>query len=206
MYRDLFNGWSSNVKHLGRLGTNHVIAAGAVVGVLPFWMSNEYYKAQEANPFKFFAESFSFKKNKQSVDLFLNSIIATVKERLGLVWSVRYAENVVCKTCRILNPNGDNNRWKDELILEFPLISRDDTRDDNNSFLISYVGGRRRVFVGPLITHWAYHGVWMTNNMLYRQVERKLVTEQRFNLNNLAFGRTKSFHAHHSFYFFRLPW
>ena len=85
MYRDLFNGWSSNVKHLGRLGTNHVIAAAAVVGVLPFWMSNEYYKAQEANPFKFFAESFSFKKNKQSVDLFLNSIIATVKERLGLV-------------------------------------------------------------------------------------------------------------------------
>ena len=62
VYRDLFNGWSSNVKHLGKLGTNYIIAAAAVISVLLFWMVNEYYKAQEANPFKFFAESFSLKK------------------------------------------------------------------------------------------------------------------------------------------------
>ena len=63
-YRDLYNGWSKSVHQLGRLGTNHVITAAAVIGVVPFWIVNKYYKAQKANPFKYFAITFSFKKTK----------------------------------------------------------------------------------------------------------------------------------------------
>ena len=88
---------------------NHVIAAAAAVGVIPFWYLDHYDKAQESPSVRAFLKDKNLKTTKESAYLLCQSLQISANNTLGVDWEECTTKNVICKVCQILGEKNDTS-------------------------------------------------------------------------------------------------
>ena len=105
VYDSLEGQISAKMKYCDVLGTHHVIAFGAVIGVLPFWMLSQVRQDSKGRPQTTMAKTFDIPQTTASLLAVRKALRFTLNEEVyketGLEVTLRYLENVECKWHRV---------------------------------------------------------------------------------------------------------
>jgi hypothetical protein len=84
------------VLNFGLLGSNHILGAMAILGLVPFWMYGECQLDPTSKGFQYICDRFGVRKGAVSSRAFFQTLCHAFRNRYGIS-SPRFCENLICK-------------------------------------------------------------------------------------------------------------
>jgi hypothetical protein len=114
---------SEPIKNFGSLGSNHVLGAMAIVGLVPIWMYDFCTLPVEGKPFGYIHRTFGVAK--KDCESFFKTICIAFERHYGIS-SCRLVENIICKVFQRSGRKDDSAvTFRDVVLLGQPVYQVD---------------------------------------------------------------------------------
>jgi hypothetical protein len=124
IYKRLCVLMREGVKNFGALGSNHLMAALAILGLVPEWTYHQCTLDPASEGYEYLAERFCLPKGVTGADPFFKSICKEFQVRYGYV-SERLVENLICKIVQAEQKKKNNRKKNNETNKKEPTHFKD---------------------------------------------------------------------------------
>ena len=164
LYNKILKGLKACLPSCGVSGTNNLINAMSMVGVLPSWYSFEIEGAHEARGFQFLNQEFGLTKGEQGTGQLLDTLTRAVEDVSGKFCLRRHAENIVSNVFR--SKEKGEKRFSDLLWAEQYIYEPTKTgimlwKEDSTSVSTD----------APLVIRWPYDSTLKSGYEIYMEHE-----------------------------------
>lgn len=152
----------NEIPDAGNLISNHLMSIFGIVGLVPLWFSDQITVDAGSKAMKFLVAQKGLAPGRPAAQRFLETLTSALERQYGIESTIRYGENLSCKSFRLASSEGSDNRFSDLCFSEQCVF------DVCHGKVEVHRSGCPKVVVdGPLIDRWALDGnFWPLQQLL----------------------------------------
>jgi hypothetical protein len=97
LYKRVQKRFQAGVNNFGGLGSNHLLGAMSLLGLVPSWLYYECTLDASSKGFQFICTNFKVPTGSTGADPFFKTLTIALSRRYGVLFLPRFVENLICK-------------------------------------------------------------------------------------------------------------
>jgi hypothetical protein len=152
-YENTRKAVAKEIPNAGVLITNHLMGVLAIVGLVPLWFASEHSVDSRSKSIQYLVVEKGLPSGKPAAVRFLDTLSSAFFHQYGIFSTIKFSENVGCKSFRLEGTERSDERFSDLVFLKqcvFEVVG--------SEVHVHRLGFRTCVVQGPLIDRWALGG------------------------------------------------
>ena len=171
--RKYWNLMKNKISNAGPLATNKICFISAILGAIPVWYGTEVGVDDSSAGFQFLQERYNLEKGKKPAEKMLNSIVHYFGNK-GITMTMGDAENIICKTKRIVDATSRHNSDRKYKDLHYKGQGYYELDTTGTGIYVYEQDGSKIYIAGNLITAWNWNGAKLSAQEIALKLKENL--------------------------------